>query len=409
VTGSVGEAPQPQRARVTHAQNGEDVRAWRALQHVDEPFYVEVGASDPVVDSVTASLSAEGWHGILVEPEPVAAQALTRARPRDVVVAAAASGQAGIVTFRYGAVRGQGQVSPGVTTGAEQQGQQVIVPSVRLADVLDGAAPAAVHFMTIDVEGHEKQAIEGLELRRWRPWVLCIEATLPDSRTPAWQNWEPLLTAADYIFVASDGLNRWYVAAEHDELAPVVAEPFNVLDEILDGWRRSTLEEALAQVAGLTVEVQDVKEQSARAAAQSAEALAAAREEAALVRQEATLASEELKLVRSRADALEKAAGEARQEAQHLLRELGQTRLELATVTEREQVLLASKSWRLTSPLRAARLRASLAVTARGAGGSTVTPSAPPAVSEVDSALLATRRTALRARLLAADHRASLA
>lgn len=68
--------------------------------------------------------------------------------------------------------------------------------------------------------------------------MLCIEATKPNSRELAHHEWDPLVLAAGYQYVAFDGLNRWYVADEHAELAPAVRQPYNVLDQMLDGWRR---------------------------------------------------------------------------------------------------------------------------------------------------------------------------
>ena len=38
---------------VSYAQNMEDVMLWRALKDVDQGFYVDVGANDPNVHSVT--------------------------------------------------------------------------------------------------------------------------------------------------------------------------------------------------------------------------------------------------------------------------------------------------------------------------------------------------------------------
>jgi hypothetical protein len=38
---------------ISYAQNFEDVMLWRALQHVERGFYIDVGANDPTIDSVT--------------------------------------------------------------------------------------------------------------------------------------------------------------------------------------------------------------------------------------------------------------------------------------------------------------------------------------------------------------------
>ena len=41
---------------ISYAQNYEDVILWRALRDVERGFYVDVGAADPQVDSVTVRL-----------------------------------------------------------------------------------------------------------------------------------------------------------------------------------------------------------------------------------------------------------------------------------------------------------------------------------------------------------------
>ena len=53
---------------ISYAQNYEDVMLWRALQHVENGFYVDVGANDPTVDSVTKAFYDRGWRGLNIEP-----------------------------------------------------------------------------------------------------------------------------------------------------------------------------------------------------------------------------------------------------------------------------------------------------------------------------------------------------
>ena len=40
---------------VSYEQNFEDVMLWRALKHVENGFYIDVGANDPTTESVTKS------------------------------------------------------------------------------------------------------------------------------------------------------------------------------------------------------------------------------------------------------------------------------------------------------------------------------------------------------------------
>ena len=69
---------------ISYAQNYEDVMLWRALQDVPQGFYIDVGAQDPDVDSVTRVFYERGWSGINIEPVARYHELLCRARPRDI-------------------------------------------------------------------------------------------------------------------------------------------------------------------------------------------------------------------------------------------------------------------------------------------------------------------------------------
>ena len=74
---------------VSYAQNFEDVMLWRALEHVENGFYIDLGAQDPLADSVSMAFHEHGWKGIHVEPTPHYAQLLREQRPGDTVIEAA--------------------------------------------------------------------------------------------------------------------------------------------------------------------------------------------------------------------------------------------------------------------------------------------------------------------------------
>ncbi len=40
----------------SYAQNFEDVMLWRALKHVSNGYYIDIGAQDPSIDSVSLRL-----------------------------------------------------------------------------------------------------------------------------------------------------------------------------------------------------------------------------------------------------------------------------------------------------------------------------------------------------------------
>ena len=122
--------------------------------------------------------------------------------------------------------------------GAEHQGagwavEDVTVPARRLDDILADAGwdGLEIHFMIIDVEGAEQTVLETLDLRRWRPWVMVVEATRPQTSVPTHDSWESILIDADYRFCIFDGLSRFYVAAEKwADLHALLEAPANILD-----------------------------------------------------------------------------------------------------------------------------------------------------------------------------------
>ncbi len=84
---------------VSYAQNFEDVMLWRALKHVERGFYVDIGANDPVVDSVSKAFYDRGWRGVHVEPVAEYAQLLREARPDEEVVEKAVGAETGEMTL----------------------------------------------------------------------------------------------------------------------------------------------------------------------------------------------------------------------------------------------------------------------------------------------------------------------
>ncbi|MDP9329370.1 MAG: FkbM family methyltransferase [Actinomycetota bacterium] len=92
-------APAEDHLRISWAQHWEDVRLWRVLRGREPGFYVDVGAMDPSEDSVTRSFYERGWRGLNVEPNPFYAQRLRDERPLDLVEEVACGPERGKATL----------------------------------------------------------------------------------------------------------------------------------------------------------------------------------------------------------------------------------------------------------------------------------------------------------------------
>ncbi|TAA28764.1 FkbM family methyltransferase [Pseudoxanthomonas winnipegensis] len=221
---------------ISYAQNFEDVMLRRALRHIEVGFYVDVGAQHPEIDSITKAFYEQGWRGINIEPVSDWYRALQEQRPRDINLNVAAGSSAGTVVITE--IEGTG-LSTAVESLAEAhvqlgfQSKEIRVPVQTVTSICEQYHLSPIHFMKVDVEGFEEEVIRGIDFTQVRPWILVVEATLPNSEIASFAGWEPILVAAGYRFVYFDGLNRFYVAEEHAELTGAFAMPPNNFDDFV--------------------------------------------------------------------------------------------------------------------------------------------------------------------------------
>jgi FkbM family methyltransferase len=218
---------------ITYAQNFEDVMLARVLAGITRGFYLDVGANDPVVGSVTKHFYDAGWSGINVEPVARFHAALVRDRPRDVNLRVALGRERGTLTFFDFETMGISTLSADFAEQHVREGHRYVrreIEVVPLREICESHCHGPIDFMKVDVEGFEREVLEGGDWTRYRPRVLVVEATRPNSHVPAWHEWEPFVIQQGYLFAYYDGLNRYYVAQEERSRLERFELPPNVLD-----------------------------------------------------------------------------------------------------------------------------------------------------------------------------------
>ncbi len=220
---------------VSYAQNFEDIILWRALGNIPHGRYIDIGAQSPDEHSVSKLFYLKGWRGVHVEPTQHYSDLLRSARPEEQVVQAAVTDVAGELRFFDISETGLSTLDDEIADRHREAGFQVAevrVPAITIDEVFDLAGEGEVHWLKIDVEGAEYQVVAGWASPR-RPWVLAIESTRPLSPEPSHYHWEPLVLEKGYVFAYFDGLNRFYVSAEHPELLSVITCGPNVFDDFV--------------------------------------------------------------------------------------------------------------------------------------------------------------------------------
>ena len=139
---------------------------YRALGHLERGFYIDIGAQHPEIDSVSKAFFDRGWQGVHVEPVPHYANSLREARPSDRVIEAAVSNRVGHTTLIVFADTGLSTTVPDIAAGHVDAGVPapeagLEVPTVTLASIAEELGEREVHWLKIDVEGLEKEVVQG--------------------------------------------------------------------------------------------------------------------------------------------------------------------------------------------------------------------------------------------------------
>lgn len=227
---------------ISYAQNFEDVMLWRALKHIENGFYIDIGAQDPVTDSVSLAFYEYGWRGVHVEPNRLYSKMIKSARPDEIVEQVAVGMKHGTLIFYEFDGTGLSTADPEIAEGHMKAGYKAVrtdTPIVRLDSLLEKYGANQIHWLKIDVEGMEKSVLEGWRISACRPWILVVESMHPSTQEKNYKEWEPGVLDKGYLFAYFDGLNRFYIHHDHSDLVPFFNAPPNVFDEFCLSGRGS--------------------------------------------------------------------------------------------------------------------------------------------------------------------------
>lgn len=177
---------------VSYAENQEDVLLYRALGHLSAGHFVDIHNDNAQSFSVTKAFSTRRWSGLNIEvPSP-------------------------------------------------------LIASWTLASALENCVYPEIHFLRIHVPGGEARIIQSGDWQRIRPWIILVHTHNTSSpETQQTEFWETVLTDRRYRYIASDGVNRFYLAQEQlPLLQQYFRYPINSRDDFIR-YRELTAETTL--------------------------------------------------------------------------------------------------------------------------------------------------------------------
>ncbi|MBP9682970.1 MAG: FkbM family methyltransferase [Bacteriovorax sp.] len=177
--------------------------------------FVDVGANDGIIGSMTYELENQGWSGILIEPNPKLAQHLKLVRTSPVFQNAISSNEGeldfyivegpgnlhGLSRFHYTQEFGNHVIKSGGAVHKTAVQVRKISNIMNEAENLDH-----VDFLKIDVEGHEHEVLKSFDFVKFRPALIVTEDNFKDSDKSV----RRFLHSKGYAVIARDRINYWF-------------------------------------------------------------------------------------------------------------------------------------------------------------------------------------------------------
>lgn len=208
----------------SYAQYNEDIILAALLSDVNNGFYIDVGANDPVIDSVTKYFYDRGWSGINIEPLKKYASKFSKLRKRDINLGYGVGKKNGTAMMR------EYKHIPGHSTFDSSQKDnhddfiEYSVEIKTLERIIKDNKVKTIDFLKIDVEGYEYDVIAG------NNWEICPPKVLYIESNHGTKDWKTIITSYGYRLFIQDGLNEYYVHDKHWYLTENFAERVILLD-----------------------------------------------------------------------------------------------------------------------------------------------------------------------------------
>lgn len=166
-----------------YSQFNEELVIRDFFQDRENGFFLDVGCAWPIRSSTTYYLEKHlGWSGIAVDANPTYEPDWKTKRPQSKFFARLVSDHSGTTEKFYTAM------ALGSTQKNRQfkdqiiQGLEIEVSSVTIDDLLEENGVESIDFLSMDIEESEPAALAGFDIKRYKPQLICIEAS-PSIRT----------------------------------------------------------------------------------------------------------------------------------------------------------------------------------------------------------------------------------
>ena len=165
------------------SQFGEDKKIIKLFKSDYKGKYIDLGCFHPTRSNNTLKLHRKGWSGMNIDLNPLTIDLFNFARPKDINVCAAISNKKVKKKLYFlGDLDSKNTLNLNhkkwLSKHFRIKNQDFKIKEVhtkKLSDILKKYNFHEVDFMNIDIEGHELEVLESINLKKFKIKVICIE------------------------------------------------------------------------------------------------------------------------------------------------------------------------------------------------------------------------------------------
>ena len=205
------------RKRNTYSQDQEDLFINDYFKEKDNGFYIDIGCYHPIKYSNTALLYNKGWQGINIDMNQTSIDLFNILRKRDKNICAAISNTS-VETTQYfdhlfspiNTLDKKFSVIASKKFSIRKQTEKKIY-TYKFNQIIQkyNIKIKQIDFINIDVEAHDLEVLEGIDLSLFNAKILCVEMTNNQNNIKE-KKLRDYLNKYNYDLIKTDGLNGFF-------------------------------------------------------------------------------------------------------------------------------------------------------------------------------------------------------
>lgn len=151
----------------------------------NDKIFLEAGGSDPIDQNNTHLLEQQGWKGMIVEPKKDFNNSYQNIRKNTIVENFVLVSN----DYKYDFIEGDFShyMMGGIENIHNQNWKTQTYPCIQLQKLLDKHNFSEIHFFSLDVEGYEKEVLEGLLFDKTFIHLIVVECHIKNGQRESFE------------------------------------------------------------------------------------------------------------------------------------------------------------------------------------------------------------------------------